>query len=51
MEDKPLTYDEIIERGWTDFDNQSECEDFMYYLIDKIKKLEKLIEVYKDERR
>jgi hypothetical protein len=30
-------YDEVVERGYAAFDNQSECEDFMCWAINEIK--------------
>jgi hypothetical protein len=34
-------YDKIIREGYWEFDNQSECEDFIRWAIDEIQRLRK----------
>lgn len=36
-----MEYDWVFEKGYADFDNQSECEDFIRWAIDEIVRLKK----------
>jgi len=35
-------YDWVFKKGYANFDNQSECEDFIRWAIDEIKRLKDL---------
>ena len=37
-------YEEIIKKGYGEFDNQSECEDFIRWAIEEIKILRNKVE-------
>ena len=41
-----MDYDWVFEKGYADFDNQSECEDFIRWAIDEIKRLRQISDDY-----
>jgi hypothetical protein len=41
-------YEWVFEKGYADFDNQGECEDFIRWAIDEIVKLRKIKDEYEN---
>jgi hypothetical protein len=46
-----MDYDWVFEKGYADFDNQSDCEDFIRWAIDEIKRLREEVDDLSKGRR